>query len=225
MSAISPGLAAHKGLRGHILLELKKDQPLTARELAQRHSVSVTAIRRHLKELEAEGVVAFVRERKGQGAPVFEYRLTEASETLFPNSYEEALTRMLEHVVEKEGRRAAVEVVEGQYRELKRKLPGEPHEMSPSERLTAVARVLEEAGFMAEADSNESRLNMHNCAIHAVALQLPEVCETERQFLEDVLDADVVRGAHILDGCNNCTYEIDFASRHRESARGSTEPQ
>ncbi len=42
-------LAAHKGLRGDVLLELKRAQPLTARELADKLGVSRNAIRHHLK--------------------------------------------------------------------------------------------------------------------------------------------------------------------------------
>jgi len=44
-----PQLAAHKGLRGQVLLELKRAQPLTAKELAEKLRVSPNAIRHHLK--------------------------------------------------------------------------------------------------------------------------------------------------------------------------------
>ena len=71
METKTPGLAGHKGLRGEILVELKKSQPITAKELASRFGVSANAIRRHLKELEAEGLVAYSRENRGAGAPAF----------------------------------------------------------------------------------------------------------------------------------------------------------
>ena len=45
MTAISPGLAGHKGLRGDVLVELKRAQPLTAAELAKRFGVTANAIR------------------------------------------------------------------------------------------------------------------------------------------------------------------------------------
>src|SRR5438445_69557 len=54
MGTPTPQLAAHKGLRGQILLELKRAQPLTAKDLAEKLRVSPNAIRHHLKELEAE---------------------------------------------------------------------------------------------------------------------------------------------------------------------------
>src|SRR5256885_5880998 len=66
-----PQLAAHKGLRGQILLELKRAQPLTARDLAGKLRVSPNAIRHHLKELEAEQLIAYGREQRGVGAPTY----------------------------------------------------------------------------------------------------------------------------------------------------------
>src|SRR5574341_1019006 len=107
METLPPGLAAHKGLRGQVLLELKQHQPLTARALADCHGVSPTAVRRHLKELELEQLVVYRREQRGQGAPTFTYRLTPDGEALFPKRYEEALTAALEFV-ERHGGREAV---------------------------------------------------------------------------------------------------------------------
>ena len=76
MGTSFPGLAGHKGLRGDILLELKRLQPLTAKQLAVAFGVSANAVRRHLKELEAEGLVVYGREQRGTGAPTFTYRLS-----------------------------------------------------------------------------------------------------------------------------------------------------
>src|SRR2546430_11350197 len=69
-------LTAHKGLRAEILLALKRAQPLTAKQLAHQLGVSVNAIRHHLKELEAEALIAYGREQRGVGAPTFAYRLS-----------------------------------------------------------------------------------------------------------------------------------------------------
>jgi DeoR family suf operon transcriptional repressor len=212
MEANSVILGGHKGLKAEILLGLKKTAPQTARELADQHAVSVTAVRRHLKELEAEGLVRHGREWRGQGAPTYAYRLSPGGEALFPKRYKEALTRLLEHVVAREGRSAALEVVQEQYAEMKRMLPLDLGDATPQERIAAVARVLEQAGFMAEADdsSGETRLKVHNCAIDAVASRLPEICQTELTFLEDTLAARVDRQTHIVGGCSACEYAVRF---------------
>src|SRR5918992_2966554 len=104
-----------KGQRGGLLTQFKRAQPLTARELAIRLGVSLNAARHHLKELEAEGLVHYRREHRGVGAPVFAYRLSPAGEELFPRRYCEALSALLTAVVERDGREAAVSMLESYF--------------------------------------------------------------------------------------------------------------
>src|SRR6266545_267964 len=101
MTPQMPGLSAHKGLRGEILLELKREQPLTAKDLAEKLHVSPNAVRHHLKELETEALVVYGREQRGVGAPTFAYRLALHGEALFPKRYEQTLTDLLDRVAEK----------------------------------------------------------------------------------------------------------------------------
>ncbi len=213
MESITPGLAGQKGLRGEILLEMKKSQPLTAKELADTFGVSANAVRRHLKELEAEHLVQYGREQRGAGAPTYAYGLSRDGEALFPNQYEQALTRLIGHVVDREGRDAAIAVVEEQYADLRRRLGSAAPGVTPLDRLKMLAGVMEEAGFMAvsSVEGGEVTLRVQNCALHAVASCLPEVCDTELRFLEEVLDAQVERKTHIMSGCNACEYAVDFA--------------
>src|SRR2546428_2608933 len=115
MGTPTPQLAAHKGLRGQILLELKRAQPLTAKDLAEKLRVSPNAIRHHLKELEAEQLIAYGREQRGVGAPTYAYRLSAEGEALFPRQYERALTDVLERLAEKAGRGTAGEIFREDY--------------------------------------------------------------------------------------------------------------
>lgn len=214
MAVTHPQLAAHKGLRGDILLELKRAQPLTTRELAEKLGVSANAVRHHLKELEAEALIAYGREQRGVGAPTFAYRLSDAGEALFPRAYEETLTRLLERVAEKGGRAAAVELFEDHYRELTRKVLAqlEGAGADQPDRVDLVARLMSEQGYMAEWQeaAGAFRLSEHNCAIRAVAERFPEVCAAEQRFLREVLGAAVERRTHITSGCNACEYSITF---------------
>src|SRR5207247_8780664 len=118
-----PQLAAHKGLRGQILLELKRAQPLTARDLAGKLRVSPNAIRHHLKELEAEQLIAYGREQRGVGAPTSAYRLSAEGESLFLRQYERALTDVLERLAEQGGRATAVETSRQDYADLTQQRP------------------------------------------------------------------------------------------------------
>jgi DeoR family suf operon transcriptional repressor len=202
----------HKGQRGAVLTQLKRAQPLTARELAVRLGVSLNAARHHLKELELEGLVSYQREHRGVGAPVFAYRLSRAGEELFPRRYCEALTAMLDAVVEREGRGAAVSLLESYFQLLAGRIRREVVGMGPAERLRTVARELSEEGYMAEATPGEETavLTEHNCAIPAVAERFPEICAAEARFLGEVLSAEVKRTGHLLAGCPVCEYQVRF---------------
>lgn len=198
-----------KGQRGALLVQLKRSQPLTAKELASRLGVSLNAVRHHLKELEVEGLIRYDRSRRGVGAPAFSYRLCPAGEALFPRRYQETLTSLLDQIVEREGREAAVALLDSHLAHLAARLKSEMVGLSPGERLAAVARVRTEQGYMAEA-SESAVLTEHNCAIQAVAERFPEICAAEAKFLEEVLGADVDRRGHILSGCAACEYHVRF---------------
>src|SRR5256886_16577853 len=150
MGTPTPQLAAHKGLRGQILLELKRAQPLTAKDLAEKLRVSPNAIRHHLKELEAEQLIAYGREQRGVGAPTYAYCLSAEGESLFPRQYERALTDVLERLAEKAGRETAVEIFREHYADLTKQLTTRLAGVPAEQRLTEVARVMSEAGYMAE---------------------------------------------------------------------------
>lgn len=216
----NPQLPAHKGLRGEVLGELKRAQPLTAKQLAEKLGVSANAIRHHLKELEAAALIAYGREQRGVGAPTFAYRLSPAGEALFPRAYEATLNELLDRMAEKAGRGAAVELLEDHYRELTRRVLAQLDGRSASERVALVARLMNEQGYMAEWQeaAGAFRLAEHNCAIRAVAERFPEVCAAEQQFLRDVLGAAVERRTHITSGCNACEYAITFAPRATEES-------
>jgi len=207
-----PQLAAHKGLRAEILHELKRAQPLAVRELADKLGVTVNAVRHHLKELEAERLVAYGREQRGVGAPTFAYRLTAEGEALFPSRYRETLTEVLDHLTQTVGRESAVRAFETRYEDLTRRLQGELAGVPGERRLEAVARLMSEAGYMAEWSETDGvfRFAEHNCALRAVAEKYPEICAAEEKFLEAALGAVVARRTHIVSGCNACEYAVTF---------------
>jgi DeoR family suf operon transcriptional repressor len=204
----------HKGPRREILVELKRAQPLTAKELGAKLGISLNAVRHHLKELEAEGLIGYDRQHRGVGAPAFAYRLSALGEALFPRRYEAALLEFLDHLVEREGRAAAVRVLEAHYAALARRLEAELAGAPPVRRLEVVARALADEGYMAEsrlpAGDSFGTLTEHNCAVQAVAERFPELCAAEARFLESALGTAVERRAHILGGCAACEYRVEL---------------
>jgi len=210
MTAITPGLAGHKGLRGDVLVELKRAQPLTAAELAASFGVTTNAIRRHLKELEVEQLIEHVREQRGQGAPTHAYRLTDRGEALFPRRYDKELTAVLEFLERESGRDAVGRFFQERFQAKADEILARFGDAPFGERVAAVVDFLRQEGFMPNVSMGGEgmRLAEHNCAMHVVARRYPEVCDTELTFLTTVLGPGVQRDRHIVDGCNACEYAI-----------------
>jgi DeoR family transcriptional regulator, suf operon transcriptional repressor len=212
-SALPPG---YKGIRGELLVELKRAPGTGARDLATRLGVSLTALRHHLKELESAQVVRHELLHQGVGAPSFVYRLTERGEALFPRRYGEALTQVLHFVAEREGRPAAVRLLEAHFDALRERVRlrlAAVASPEPAARMAAVAEVLSEAGYMAEGTATSccGTLVERNCALHEVAERFPEICALETRMLADTLEGTIERRTHILSGCGACEYKVRFA--------------
>lgn len=221
MVSITPGLAGHKGLRGEILVEIKKCQPVTAKGLAISFRVSANAVRRHLKELEAAGLVDYALEHRGSGAPTYSFRLSEEGEQLFPKKYGEVLRDVLGVVAREQGRRAVKEIFAQRFRGYSERIGAEVTNGSLDQRVEAVAALLTDEGYMADWSSDAERLTLvkRNCAVRAVAEAFPEICEAEEEFLRDVLQTEVRRDARIPEGCNACLYSI-----RRRRSNGAANP-
>ena len=215
-----------RGARGLVLIELKRAHLLTAKDLATKLDVSLNAVRHHLKELEAEGLVEYERQHRGVGAPAFAYRLSAVGDALFPRRYEATLNELLDYVVAREGRATAVAVLEARYDALTRRLQQELAGATPAQRMAAVTQLLSDEGYMAEGSTfaDTGTLIEHNCAIQAVAQRFPEICAAEARFLAAALGAEVERQGHILSGCSACEYRVRF-SPAREPGAGETQSQ
>jgi DeoR family suf operon transcriptional repressor len=203
--------AGYRGTRAELLVALKKSQPITAKELADKFGVTPNALRRHLKELELEGVVRYRREIHGVGGPVFAYSLTDAGEALFPRAYESALTEALEIVREQVGTEGVVQLFRRRWELIAESAKPELASLPVEQRAHRLAELLTSLGYMAEADETagaSQTLKEHNCAIRMVAERYPEVCEAEEQFIQAVLGAEVTRQTHITKGANCCEYCI-----------------
>lgn len=196
-----------------MLTEMKHAGELTARDLARRVGLSLTATRHHLKELQGVGVVTWEREGGGRvGAPNHLFRLSESGEALFPQRYKETLTQLLDLVEETEGRDATVGLLESHFERLAAKLEPGVANTAPPERMAQVAAIRTEQGYMAEGTATFccGSLTEHHCAIRAVAERFPEVCDAEQRLLERLLGGKVERRQHLLSGDAACMYSVRF---------------
>ena len=177
--------------------------------------VTPNALRRHLKELETEGIVRYQREIRGVGGPVFAFSLTDAGEALFPRAYERALSEVLDLVREQQGDEGLVQLFQRRWDDIARVARPELEQLPVDQRATRLAELLTSLGYMAEAHPGSGALPVlteHNCAIRVIAERFPEVCAAEERFIADLLGAPVTRQAHIAKGANCCEYCVSRES-------------
>jgi len=212
MLPIAPTLAGFRGIRGDVLVAVKKSQPVTAKELASEFGLTPNALRRHLKELESEGLVRCARQVRGVGGPRLAYSLTEAAEALFPRSYDTTLTTLLDTVREQRGADGVVELFRAQWERVAAGAKEQLAALPLNERTQLLSELLSSYGYMAESDAlpngSEALIREHNCVLRAVAEKFPEVCVAEERFLAEFLGAVVERRKHIASGASCCEYCI-----------------
>ena len=218
MHTVTTALAGYRGVRSELLVALKRAQPLTVHELAERFAVTPNALRRHLKALEEDGVVRYRREVRGVGGPVFAYSLSESGEALFPQDYAEPLLVALEAVREAPGEGAVARIFERRWAALAEGARARLEGLPLAERAALLAELLSAHGYMAEAEEDAGAggagavtIRERHCALKGVAARFPEVCDAEARFIERVLGARVERRSHMAAGCTVCEYRV----RHR----------
>ena len=218
MQDVIGALGGFRGVRADLLVALKKGQPMSAHELGDRFGLTANALRRHLKALEEDGLVAFAREVRGVGAPTYSFSLTAAGEALFPRSYVAVLATALEALRTERGNAAMVGVLESEWRALTEAALPVLEALPFTERHALVAELLTSKGYMAEAvvssdgDDAIGTLRIHNCAVSEIATRFPETCEVEARFMELLIGAPLVRRHHRLAGCGRCEYSTGTAT-------------
>lgn len=204
-----------------ILQYLLKGGQGTALELAESLEMSPQAIRRHLKDLEAEGLIQYRSVQARMGRPQHIYELTSLGRDRFPNRYGDFAVSFLDTLAETVGREQVISILQKQWERKAmeyRRLVGAG---SLQERVAKLMELRKAEGYMAEwypVDDRDSDFNAkgdrfvfmeHNCAISNVAETFPSVCGNELEMFAAVLpDCTVERTHWIIDGEHRCGYLI-----------------
>ncbi|NOZ27930.1 MAG: transcriptional regulator [Chloroflexi bacterium] len=198
--------------RRRILVELKKAGGLTCNELAERLGITSMGVRRHLITLERDGLVYYTTVQRGLGRPSHVYHLTELAEELFPKNYGQLTNELLSYIEQLEGEEKVWELFQRRARRRVQRALARTGGLSFPEKVFELARILEEEGYLAEAeqvDEDTFLLREYNCAIHQVAQRFPQACGTELEFFQAVLpEATIHREHHMISGEPYCGYRI-----------------
>lgn len=197
--------------RRQLLQEIKVRGEAAADELAEALGVTVTAVRQHLTNLAADGLVAHRPAPAGPGRPRHLYRLTGRGHGMFPAAYGELTNELLGYFSED-----APELVDqaferrGHRRTEAARLRLEGRGFP--ERVAELARILDEDGYLADferVDEDTWRITEHNCAVFAVATRYGQACSSEIAFLREAMpDAEIERVSHMVAGAHACSYLV-----------------
>lgn len=209
-----------------ILEYLLKHSQATAQQLAAALDISPQAIRRHLKDLEAEKLILFLSTQTGMGRPQHVYelsdhgrdRLTRAANDQFGDSYGQFAVSLLDILAETVGPDQVSSILRKQWVRKAQEYREHLGHAPLSQRVAALVELRRSEGYMAEChpvDASESSscdrfiLIEHNCAISNVAESFPSVCGHELEMFAAVLpDCTVERTHWIINGEHRCGYLV-----------------
>jgi DeoR family suf operon transcriptional repressor len=209
------------------LLHLLKQDQRTAQELAEVLDITPQAIRRHLKDLETEGLIEHQAVQVGMGRPQHVYRLSRKGRDRFPNRYEEFAIGLLDTLTETVGYDQVSSILHKQWQRKALEYRARVGSGSVQERVAKLVELRRAEGYMAEwyvlepspiekNGSGQFMMTEHNCAISNVAESFPSVCGHELEMFAAVLpDCTVERTHWINDGEHQCGYLIKARPEER----------
>ena len=202
-----------KKTRNKILDMLKREGPSDAGPLADKLGITAMAVRQHLYDLAADGLVDSSDRPRGVGRPLKIWSLTGAADRFFPSGYAELTADLIGSMRQAFGEEGLDKIVatrlSSQTQAYRSRLAGC---RTLRDKLGELAVLRTEEGYMAkveEEDGNYLFLENH-CPICAAARLCTGLCTSELQLFRSVLGADVTveRSEHILSGARRCAYRI-----------------
>ncbi|MEL6138770.1 MAG: iron-sulfur cluster biosynthesis transcriptional regulator SufR [Cyanobacteria bacterium J06628_6] len=215
-----------------ILQVLLRQGQATAQVLAEELSLTPQAIRRHLKDLEAESLIEHQTEQTGMGRPNYTYQLSRKGRDRFPSQYDQFAVSLLDTIAETLGAEQVSTVLRQQWQRKAQAYQEKLGDAPLIDRVKHLVELRKAEGYMAEwhpatpegdrmplaAESGDDPgyvITEYNCAISHIAESYPTVCGHElAMFAVALPDCSVERTHWLVKGEHLCGYLI----REKDSA-------
>lgn len=210
----------------NILEYILQHSQVKTSELAAILDISPQAVRRHLKDLEAEELVLYSSTvGDGVGRPQHIYKLSykgrERLSQEVSNGSGDFAVSLLDTVVDTIGQERVGSILKKQWGRKAEEYRNHLGDASSKDRVAALVKLRRDEGYMAEfypVDSSKTQMDEagshflfveHNCAISNVAKSFPSICEYELEMLATILpDFTVERTQCIINGGHRCGYML-----------------
>jgi predicted ArsR family transcriptional regulator len=214
---------SERGTRAQIARLILEHGPATATALSERLSLTPAAVRRHLDNLLAEGMIESRMARPYHGAaprrgrPAKVFALTDAGRSAFEHAYDDLAASALRFLAERAGPAAVAEFARRQVGELERRYAAVVAAAPAADRVRVLAEALSADGYAASAAGapvagGGEQLCQHHCPVAHVAAEYPQLCEAETEAFGRLLGLPVQRLATIAHGDGVCTTHITAPS-------------
>jgi predicted ArsR family transcriptional regulator len=216
--------SSDRGTRGQVARLILELGPATAATLGGRLGLTPAAIRRHLENLIADGMIEMRTARsygnRGRGRPAKVFVVTDAGRSAFEHTYDDLATSALRFIERTGGPEAVAEFARQQVAELERRyatvLAGADATLPA--KVQALAQALSADGYAAgtgaaPAAGGGEQLCQHHCPVAHVAAEFPQLCEAETEAFGRLLDVPVRRLATIAHGDGICTTHVTCTDR------------
>ncbi|MGQ4649476.1 iron-sulfur cluster biosynthesis transcriptional regulator SufR [Lyngbya aestuarii] len=203
-----------------ILQHLLKHDQAKAQDLAEVLEISPQAIRRHLKDLEAQELIEHKSVQIGMGRPQHLYQLSRKGRDRLPNRYGEFAVSLLDTLAETVGSEQMSTVLQKQWQRKAKEYRERLGSGSLKERVAHLVELRRAEGYMAEWYALKSEdpdpqnhtgfiVTEHNCAISHIAESFPSVCGHELEMFAAALQHCSVERTHWINkGEHQCGYLI-----------------
>jgi predicted ArsR family transcriptional regulator len=206
-------IPAEKRSRRLLIDSLKQNGPQDAASLARRLGISAMAVRQHLYDLEAEGLVTHEAEARPVGRPAKLWQLTVAADRFFPDGHAEFTVGLINSMRQAFGAEGLDKLLRVRAREqvaaYKARIDRQP---SLPKKLKTLAEIRTEEGYMAEVTkANGGYLLVENhCPVCSAAAACTGLCNMELEVFRKSLGSEheVKRIDHILAGARRCAYLV-----------------
>lgn len=203
-----------QGTRERILEFILHHREVRVEDLARELDISTAAVRRHVDNLRADGMVGQRSVKQSTGRPYYIYYPTEHALEQAATSYADLLQRMLVSLGGKTEVLGTVmtgvaEAVASRHRE-------EVTEEQDSElRIVQVTEVLRAEGILDSWHSGHDGYHLKNglCPYRKVAEVSSLPCDADKKAIELLLGVDVEQIHRIVDGSPMCEYLVRAESR------------
>ena len=195
-----------QGTRERILEVVVEQREVRVEDLAEALGITPAAVRRHLDNLRADGLVDAKAVKQPTGRPFYAYFATEKATRAVPPAYADLLERTLLGLGEREDVIATVmaSVAESLASKHRHEVSG-PSAEDLAAQVTASLRV---EGILEAWRTEEDGIHLVNgrCPYHKAAEISKLPCESDRKAIELLLGQEVEQLNRIVDGASCCEY-------------------